>query len=699
MSLLDDVSIVVTPNGYKAGELYAVVPVPTEGAEEVDDGDFLLTGTQAQNTTGTYWTTGTGWTISGGTANCDGSQSGNTDLIQNITTGTGKQYKITYTVSNYSAGSIFIRLNSGNVTSTKSSNGTFTEVLSGAAGTQFILRANLDFTGSISNVSVKEYTAADMDVTRATAATRVDEAGLVNYAEIIGGEEVNCGNFECAVPLDYWTMDSEWGVLNNKANYDALGQAKKLYQSLSTDVDKSYIVSFDISNVQASKLAYFNIVGSGTGSPLLAGYTTYSEGSYEVSYTAASAGTLLQFTALNSGSGGYFSITNISVKEIQRDNVPRIDYSGGGCPHILAEPQRTNLIPYSEDFSQWSTINSTILTGNTTSPDGTVNADRITSTSTGDSAFVRNTQSTQTVSTVYSYSCFVKKGTTDFVRLANRSLGNVSEASCWFDIQNGVVGDVGSNVSSTEIESFGDGWYKCTVIGTTGGTISTQLTDIAAATSNGNTSATTGDYIYYWGAQLEEGSYATSYIPNFGTAAGVTRNQDIFTRDGIGSLINSEEGTLFVEMARNSNDGAVGGIQINGGNNVNSLKIFFNQADTISVITRVGGSNNVVKTAQTIASSTAMNKFALVWKLNDYKLYYNGDELWSVTSASVYPIGTLNNLEFKNQDIPFEGKVKQLQVYKTALTDEQLLQLTGESGTDFYESYAEMASALTYTIQ
>ena len=40
MSLLDDVSIVVTPNGYKAGELYAVIPVPTEGAELVTNGDF-----------------------------------------------------------------------------------------------------------------------------------------------------------------------------------------------------------------------------------------------------------------------------------------------------------------------------------------------------------------------------------------------------------------------------------------------------------------------------------------------------------------------------------------------------------------------------------------------------------------------------------------------------------------------------------
>ena len=54
MSLLDDVSIVVTPNGYNAGELYAVVPVPTEGAEEVTNGDFA---------TDSDWTKGTSWTI------------------------------------------------------------------------------------------------------------------------------------------------------------------------------------------------------------------------------------------------------------------------------------------------------------------------------------------------------------------------------------------------------------------------------------------------------------------------------------------------------------------------------------------------------------------------------------------------------------------------------------------------------------
>ena len=56
------------------------------------------------------------------------------------------------------------------------------------------------------------------------------------------------------------------------------------------------------------------------------------------------------------GVGTYF-IDDVTVKEVTRDNVPRIDYTGGGCPHILAEPQRTNLVTYSSnDFtdSSWN---------------------------------------------------------------------------------------------------------------------------------------------------------------------------------------------------------------------------------------------------------------------------------------------------------------------------------------------------------
>ena len=57
MSLLDDVSIVITPNGYKAGELYAVIPVPTEGAEEGTNMDFS-SGTSP-------WALNSNWSLGG----------------------------------------------------------------------------------------------------------------------------------------------------------------------------------------------------------------------------------------------------------------------------------------------------------------------------------------------------------------------------------------------------------------------------------------------------------------------------------------------------------------------------------------------------------------------------------------------------------------------------------------------------------
>ena len=204
----------------------------------------------------------------------------------------------------------------------------------------------------------------------------------------------------------------------------------------------------------------------------------------------------------------------------------------------------------------------------------------------------------------------------------------------------------------------------------TGTGLNDRVTATFTATSGTLTSTISGTVTK---AQIEQQSFATSYIPTSGSS--VTRNQDLCTGSGSTSLIDSTEGTLYAEIARDDNDGASGGIQINSGSVDNSLRLFFNQDDTVSVITRVGGSNNVVKTARSITSSTAMNKFALVWKLNDYKFYYNGTELWSDTSASVYPVGTLNNLEFKNQNVPFNGKTKCLAVFPY-LTDAELTALT-----------------------
>ena len=93
MSLLDDVSIVVTPNGYKAGTLYGVLPTATEGTDLVTNGGF---------DTDSNWngSGSNGWTISGGKASNDGTV-GSNNLYQSGILEVDKQYKIDITVSNY----------------------------------------------------------------------------------------------------------------------------------------------------------------------------------------------------------------------------------------------------------------------------------------------------------------------------------------------------------------------------------------------------------------------------------------------------------------------------------------------------------------------------------------------------------------------------------------------------------------------
>jgi hypothetical protein len=198
MSLLDDVSIVVTPNGYKAGELYAVIPVPTEGTEEVTNGDFA---------TDTDWVKGTGWSIANGKATSSGSNFGG-QLKQTILE-TNKIYLLTFDIVDYTSGVLSLESSYYGETQLFSGIGSYTAYFNSSSQTELRLYSQ-NLIGSIDNVSVKEYTSADMDVTRATAATRVDENGLVNYAEVIGGEEIVDGDFPSGTTA--WSFGGGWRI-------------------------------------------------------------------------------------------------------------------------------------------------------------------------------------------------------------------------------------------------------------------------------------------------------------------------------------------------------------------------------------------------------------------------------------------------------------------------------------------------------
>jgi len=354
------------------------------------------------------------------------------------------------------------------------------------------------------------------------------------------------------------------------------------------------------------------------------------------------------------------SIDNVSVKEVTRDNVPRIDYTGGGCPHILAEPQRTNTSTISNELDLWANkINVTITPDYSLSPDGSINSNRLLFSANG---FTYN-NILQVISTVYSLSVYAKRnsGTEDVGFFTNGS-GGVNYAF---------------NLTSE--------WQRF------------EYTYTSSNTSTFGIAGLSGADVSIFGFQSEVGSYPTSYIPTSGST--VTRNQDIFTRDGIGSLINSTEGVLFGEIAALSDDGTFRILSLSSGSAANRILIYYS-SDTNAIVYSITSAGNSIATySYTLSDSTILNKLAVKWKVNDFAFWVNGTEVHTVSSGN--PPSGLNLLNFSNStgSNNFYGKVKQLQVYDTALTDEQLLQLTGESGTDFYESYAEMASALTYTIQ
>ncbi|MDG1789169.1 MAG: hypothetical protein P8H37_11100 [Paracoccaceae bacterium] len=649
MSLLDDVSIVVTPNAYKAGTLYGVLPTATLGSDLASGYDFT-----------------SGWNVFGGGTTITNNTSFVSQSGQGIYAGLGivanKTYKIKITGTQPSGGYFSIKAGTtgtsfGNINGTSFNETIYaTPTVVTGVGNDFYIRLSTHSAGTtitITDLEVQEWTASDMDVTRATAATRVDENGLVNYAEVLGSEEVSCGNFECANPDGVWNSNAGagWSISGGTATYDGSGGTQPITQN--------------ITNIQLGKLCKLTIdvlanQGGGANTIFFGGTVVNSSHLDVGSYTFYDYFTSNTNLYIYGRSNEVFEIDNISLKQLDRNNVPRIDYTGGGCPHILAEPQRTNLLPYSEDFTASNYIKTrcTITSNQSTSPNGTLTADLMTATD--DDARLGDQVGSSGVE--YTQSIYVKSA-------------QISDVDCQIDF-------AGLN---TVTFTANQEWQR----------VNTTLTDISQNPRLRIRILNSGNSIYVWGGQLEAGSYATSYIPTSGSS--VTRNQDEFTKDGISSLINDSEGVLFVEMAALADDGTNRQIAISDGTtsqrNYIGYRIATNQV--------IGGSVNTseIFLNHTLSDSTENIKIAFKYKVNDLALWVNGVEV-DTSSSTNLPTG-LDRLNFDDGygGSKFFGKVKQVQVYDTALTDMQLIQLTGTSGTDFYESYSEMAESLTYTIQ
>jgi hypothetical protein len=180
-----------------------------------------------------------------------------------------------------------------------------------------------------------------------------------------------------------------------------------------------------------------------------------------------------------------------------------------------------------------------------------------------------------------------------------------------------------------------------------------------------------------WGAQVEQGTYATSYIPT--TSASVTRNADDISKTGISSLIGQTEGTLFLDFEKTNNDNVgLGGyfrIDLNDGTTNNRILFGFD-LNNINATVISGGTVNVSISTTGVQTQTRI-KAAFSYKANDFVLYVNGVQIGTDTSGAV-PSNMANFQWGVNQSTSTQtsGIINAQSFWKTRLTNEQLAQLT-----------------------
>lgn len=359
-----------------------------------------------------------------------------------------------------------------------------------------------------------------------------------------------------------------------------------------------------------------------------------------------------------------------------RLNIPRVDYSLVSA-NLLLEPQRTNLIVSSSQFdgASWSKQNLSVTANTTISPSGIIDADTLLAN--GTSGIHRTFQLVTFISgTSYTLSIYAKKNTNNFVQIVlSDSVFNSSAGWANFDLNNGTIGTKGDQTNAN-ITDVGNGWYRCSLTATAVASISETVTIVLISSSTAarqevNTLSTS---VYLWGAQLEAGSYPTSYIPT--TSATVTRNRDQCIKTGISSLIGQTEGTMFVEMKALVNGGTGRTISLSDGTTQNRITIEdYSSADFI--VSRVISTN--VQETFMAASPFPQNiyrKIAVKYKLNDCAIFINGVKVAFDTSVNM-PI-SLSDLRFDSvagADV-YNGNLKTLAIYKTALTDAECINLT-----------------------
>ena len=315
---------------------------------------------------------------------------------------------------------------------------------------------------------------------------------------------------------------------------------------------------------------------------------------------------------------------------------PRIDFKDNTKGALLLEPTRSNLITYSEDFSNsyWSPNSNALRSlSSNLSPDGTANAYRVEA--------VTGTQvghvGTTTIGTTITHSIWVRRisGSTTFNMVdVNNIKTSVNITSDWQRFS------ITSTATSTNLRSY----FKTTAL---------------------------GDVVEIYGAQLEQGSYATSYIPTSGQANGVTRVADSSSQTVPDGVIGQTEGVLYCE------------VDVKSGYDTNNLMATLSDGTSSKqiYINRSNGnleffiSNSLIYLAPSVLSN-GIHKLALAYKQDDFAVAIDGVIAHTDNSGNVPTCNKINVGSHYNGNLPFNDRINDVKLYDTRLSNAELASLT-----------------------